>query len=108
MFIECPHCSQNIEIIQLNCRIFRCGVYKHNYKQIDPHLSKSECTRLFTEKLIFGCGKPFRILECKSKETEAKETEAKETEAKETVSKETVSKELNSTNPFIAVVCDYI
>lgn len=63
MFVECPHCSQMIEIIELNCRIFRCGILKSDYKQINPHLSKLECERLFAEKLIFGCGKPFRILE---------------------------------------------
>ena len=63
MFIECPHCSQMIEIIELNCRIFRCGILKVDYTQIGPHLSKLECDRLTTENLIFGCGKPFRILD---------------------------------------------
>jgi len=65
MFVECPHCTQLIEILELKCRIFRCGVYKTNFKQIDQHLSKLECTRLFDEKLIYGCGKPFQIPECK-------------------------------------------
>jgi len=59
--IECPHCAQNIEIIELNCRIFRCGVLKKNYKQIDPHLSKDNCEQLKREDLIYGCGKPFYI-----------------------------------------------
>lgn len=61
--IECPHCSQMIEIIELNCRIFRCGIYKSNFTQIPQHLSKSECIRLFSQNLIFGCGKPFQIPE---------------------------------------------
>jgi hypothetical protein len=103
MFVECPHCSQTIEIIQLNCRIFRCGVYKTSFKQIDPHLSKSECTRLFDEKLIFGCGKPFRILECKPNVTDANVTKTNVTEANVTDANES-----KTNDPIIAVVCDYI
>lgn len=68
LLIECPHCGQSIEVIELNCRIFRCGIYKKDYTQIDPHLSKPECIRLFNEKLIFGCGKPFQVLEIDSLE----------------------------------------
>jgi hypothetical protein len=62
MFVVCPHCNQSIEIIALNCRIFRCGIYKSNYKQLDPHLSKVECIRVFNENLIYGCGKPFMVI----------------------------------------------
>jgi hypothetical protein len=61
ILVLCPHCNQLIEIIELNCCIFRCGVYKHNSEQIPPHLSKQECDRLAEENQIFGCGKPFRI-----------------------------------------------
>ena len=61
IIVECPHCKQSIEILAINCRIFRCGIYKANYKQIDPHLPKAECDRVFAEGLIFGCGKPFII-----------------------------------------------
>lgn len=78
MFTECPHCGQMIEIIELNCRIFRCGILKADYTQIGPHLSKLECDRLAAENLIFGCGKPFRILDAQSNE------------------------------PVIAVACDYV
>jgi len=62
IIIICPHCSENILIYQLNCCIFRHGVYKETEKQIDPHLSKEECNKLFEEKLIYGCGKPFKII----------------------------------------------
>ena len=27
--ISCPHCGQFIEVLALNCRIFRCGIYKN-------------------------------------------------------------------------------
>ena len=46
---------------ELNCRIFRHGVYKDNYKQIDPHMKKDECDLLKEKGLIYGCSKPFKI-----------------------------------------------
>ena len=59
--IQCPHCKEFIEILELNCRIFRHGIYKDNYKQIPPHLAKSQCDFLKENNLIYGCGKPFKI-----------------------------------------------
>ena len=61
--INCPNCNICIEIIQLNCRIFRCGIYKNTFTQIPPHLPKVECDRLIDQDVIYGCGKPFRMLE---------------------------------------------
>ncbi len=61
ILVNCPHCNQLIEIVELNCCIFRCGIYRQNNEQIPPHLSKSECDRLAEQELIFGCGKPFRV-----------------------------------------------
>jgi hypothetical protein len=61
--IECPHCKQPIEIIALNCRIFRCGILKDTYQQIDPHLDENSCKMLKKNELIYGCGGPFKILE---------------------------------------------
>jgi hypothetical protein len=61
ILINCPHCTQLIEIVELNCCIFRCGIYRENHQQIPPHLPKIECDRLAEQQLIFGCGKPFRI-----------------------------------------------
>lgn len=63
IIVKCPHCKEYISILkkQFNCKIFRHGIYKKNYKQIDPHLKKEECDRLFNEKLIYGCGKPFKL-----------------------------------------------
>lgn len=59
--IKCPHCNQSCEILELNCRIFRCGIYKNNFQQIPPHLDKITCDLLVEKNEIYGCGKPFRI-----------------------------------------------
>lgn len=61
--LKCPHCHLYVLIHHndLNCRIFRHGVLKNNNEQIPPHLHKEECDRLYTENLIYGCGKPFRV-----------------------------------------------
>ena len=61
--MECPHCKIGIEIIEVNCAIFRCGIYKDTYQQIPPHLSKKECDAIVDK--IYGCGKPFRLVNSK-------------------------------------------
>lgn len=61
MIIQCPHCNQTIEVIELNCCIFRCGIYKATFQQIDPHSPKEQCDSLVNNNLIYGCGKPFKI-----------------------------------------------
>ena len=62
IFVKCPHCNIMIEIIELNCKIFRCGIYKNNFQQIDPHMSENECNELLKNDSIFGCSKPFMII----------------------------------------------
>ena len=79
ILIICPHCEQQSEILELNCRIFRCGIFKHNFEQIPPHSTKAVCDDLKARDLIFGCGKPFRILENEDKKA-----------------------------PLVPVICDYI
>ena len=61
--LECPHCKQMCEILELNCRIFRCGILKGNYTQIPPHSTKEVCDDLKARDLIFGCGKPFMVID---------------------------------------------
>lgn len=63
LIIECPHCHEPMEIEQINCGIFRHGILKENFEQINPHLPKFMCDQLFAQGLIFGCGKPFQILQ---------------------------------------------
>ena len=61
--IKCPHCNDYIFIEELNCKIFRHGVFISNGKQIDAHSSKEECDFFISNNLIYGCGKPFKIIE---------------------------------------------
>jgi len=63
MNLECPHCGTHIQIIEANCGIFRCGIYKSSGKQLNPHASKEVCDQVFKEGLIYGCGKPFQLVE---------------------------------------------
>jgi hypothetical protein len=62
--IECPHCNGLVQILvnEFNCKIFRHGYYKKTFKQIDPHLKKSECDNLVHNNLIYGCGKPSSLI----------------------------------------------
>ncbi len=59
--VECPHCKCLVQIAEINCAIFRHGIYKHNGQQINPHLPKVECDRLVAAGAIHGCGRPFQI-----------------------------------------------
>ena len=59
--IDCPHCNCPMEIVQLNCRIFRHGILRSNGTQIDPHSSKELCDYYVANDKIYGCGKPFKI-----------------------------------------------
>lgn len=60
--IKCPHCEEYVIIEQINCAIFRHGVFKSGMIQINPHLSKLDCDNLVENNLIYGCGKPFRLV----------------------------------------------
>lgn len=58
---SCPHCGMLIQVNkkELNCKIFRCGVYKKTGKQIPPHAKRVLCDRLRNTKQIYGCARPF-------------------------------------------------
>ena len=62
IFLSCPHCNLFVHIEQINCGIFRHGVFIKTKEQIPPHLSKEKCDELFKNKKIYGCGKPFQII----------------------------------------------
>lgn len=62
IYLPCPHCKQMIQIEEINCAIFRCGIYKKNYQQIPPHLPKYFCEDLIKRDLIYGCSKPFKFI----------------------------------------------
>ena len=59
--LRCPHCNDYIIIEQLNCGIFRHGIFKNNGTQINPHAPRNICDNYIQQDLIFGCGKPFKI-----------------------------------------------
>jgi len=58
----CPHCKEYIVILKINCAIFRHGILKQTCQQIDPHASEELCNYYAENDLIFGCGKPFKII----------------------------------------------
>ena len=62
MIIKCPHCDEFIFIEELNCKIFRHGIFKKNMKQINPHSNKELCDFYIKNDLIIGCGKPFELI----------------------------------------------
>lgn len=66
--VMCPHCNNHIVISKIRCGIFRHGVMKKTNKPIHPHTNKTKCDKLTKSGLIYGCGKPFRLV--KNKETQ--------------------------------------
>ena len=58
---QCPSCLDYIivNINEINCKIFRHGIFKNSNNQIDPHTSKVDCDKYVEQDMIFGCGKPF-------------------------------------------------
>jgi hypothetical protein len=63
IIITCPHCSDYIIIKKINCGIFRHGVLISNGKQIHPHANKEICDNYINKKKIYGCGKPYQVIE---------------------------------------------
>lgn len=61
MSLRCPHCDGEIQIIALNCGIFRHAIFKDG-TQMNAHASKEECDRVVKEDLVYGCAKPFQII----------------------------------------------
>lgn len=60
--LQCVNCNEYMIIEKLNCGIFRHGVFKNNLTQIGPHESKETCDGYIKNGLIYGCGKPFKVL----------------------------------------------
>ena len=61
IIVFCPYCDGGIEVLkkELNCCIFRHGVFKSSMLPMNPHTPQEECERLVDQ--IIGCSKPFRI-----------------------------------------------
>ena len=62
-YFACPNCNClcQVHVSDIKCGIFRHAVYKSNNEFIYPHTSKEECERLYNEKLVYGCTKPFKF-----------------------------------------------
>ncbi len=71
LYFDCPHCGDLVQISkkELNCRIFRHGALRATGEQINPHAAKSDCDSLASTGQIYGCGKPFRIVQKNNVET---------------------------------------
>ena len=66
LIVTCPHCKDPVIIQKINCAIFRHGSIKKTGKQMKPHLNQAACEELIKNNLIYGCGKPFRIVNGKA------------------------------------------
>jgi hypothetical protein len=62
MITQCPHCKEQVIISKLNCCIFIHAVMKKTGKQVNPHTSKAKMETLIKDRLIYGCGRGFRII----------------------------------------------
>lgn len=55
LFFQCPHCDKWLEVVELNCKIFRHGL-------LPPHAPKQVCDAYARNPRNPGCGKPFKIV----------------------------------------------
>lgn len=60
---QCPHCQQYVivAISEINCGIFRHGVERTSFQQMNPHETKEQCDNMASQEQIYGCGKPFKV-----------------------------------------------
>jgi len=65
LVFPCPNCQELTIVYKIDicCAIFRHGCFKDTYFNINPHLSQVMCQHLIKNELIYGCSKPFQILE---------------------------------------------
>jgi hypothetical protein len=61
---ECPHCDCLIIVkeAEINCQIFRHGIFKSTGQQIPPHSLEVECKLLLDQNAVYGCCKPFKFI----------------------------------------------
>jgi hypothetical protein len=60
---SCPKCGTTIQIFKrdINCRIFRCGIFKASNQPIAPHAAKAQIDAWLAQGRLHGCGQPFRL-----------------------------------------------
>jgi len=71
----CPNCKESFIMEKINCGIFRHAFLISNFQQINPHASKEICDQLISSNSIYGCGKPFKIVQDTSEQWIAVECE---------------------------------
>ncbi|NDE17926.1 hypothetical protein EBZ80_23675 [bacterium] len=59
----CPHCHVWVTVHrpEVNCGIFRHGVFRETGQPVPPHASQPDCEQWHATDQIWGCGKPFRL-----------------------------------------------
>ena len=84
IIVICPNCKDQVIIEQLNCCIFRHGIKKETFENINPHAPRDECEFLKDNDMIYGCGKPFKVIE------------------------EFINENNQIIKKYVAILCDYI
>jgi hypothetical protein len=59
LIYECPWCSTSIQIVAVNCNVYRCGQFKDTGDQLPPHMPEKESEEL--KESYWGCGKPITL-----------------------------------------------
>lgn len=67
--VKCPHCNEYIEILEINCAIFRHAAFKETGEQVGAHETREHLEEWEKEGRLVGCGKPFRLVRSSSEET---------------------------------------
>lgn len=64
IIFKCPYCDTYIEVCknEINCNIFRHGAWKNNGIGIPPHSSEININKWLIDDMIYGCGKPFKLI----------------------------------------------
>jgi hypothetical protein len=58
--LPCPHCQELIEVLEINCAIFRHAAFRANGLQVPPHAPREECEGWVARSEVYGCARPFR------------------------------------------------
>ena len=58
----CPNCNKYVLVSpdELNCGVFRHGVFRSTGDQIPSHATQKQCDQWVQSNQIDGCGKPFK------------------------------------------------
>jgi thioester reductase-like protein len=51
-----------VKVSELNCTIFRCGIYVADGKQISQHMTRDAAMALVKSGLVIGCGNQYQIV----------------------------------------------